>query len=313
MYSIYKTTANKSLNLYNVDTKLYHIYETLRAFGWNPKAFPIDNYSWDNRTSRCAENTLSYLIFLDSLQVNTLPYFITRFKNPTAKLAVAEHLAQEAMHVQSYQYILSTYPDDVREKIYYKVETDPVLKRRAEILTKPYQQYVNDPTEENEALALFADYILEGVLFFNGFMPFYALDFPKTQTIISLIHRDENIHTLLFQTFLSRLITNSNVSKPRLVDFAYNVIQIEKRWMQEYLLGDFVEKNITDQHCDYLLNLRLSALGLEPFKNITNPFAYFYKKANFTENGSALTNVLETKASSYVMAETITEGWDIFV
>lgn len=59
-------------------------------------------------------------------------------------------------------------PSERRNEVYDFWRTDKVLKERCEFVAGLYQQYVDDPTPENYFISLVADYVLEGLYFYNG-------------------------------------------------------------------------------------------------------------------------------------------------
>ncbi len=298
----------KRIDLLNVDSEVLSLYETMRHLGWNTKGFSLDSdvYNQPQTVKDTIFRSLSYLIFLDTLQVDTLRYISNYVGNDNGALtlALSEHQAQESLHVFSYNYILSVYPEELRTKIYTAVEDDKLLNQRAKKIAKPYNDFIENPNKETFVLALFADFLLEGFLFFNGFMPFYQLIeyFPNTQTIISLIHRDENIHVNLFQTLLKRLLsTDKTISRQQLIDYLYDLLPYEKEFNLA-LLGEHLPEDKIINHCDYLVNLRLANLGLKKYdKTIKNPLKRLYDIANFKENMGAKSNVMEIKSSSYAV------------
>jgi Ribonucleotide reductase, small chain len=73
------------------------------------------------------------------------------------------------MHNQSYQYIIETIiPPERRSEVYDFWRTDKVLKDRCEFIASLYQKYIDHSSVENYFVALLADYLLEGLYFYNG-------------------------------------------------------------------------------------------------------------------------------------------------
>jgi ribonucleoside-diphosphate reductase beta chain len=82
---------------------------------------------------------------------------------------MAEQTSQEGMHNQSYQYMIETIiPSDRRNFVYEFWRTDEVLRDRCEFIAGIYQKYIDNPTPENYFISLLADYMLEGLYFYNG-------------------------------------------------------------------------------------------------------------------------------------------------
>ncbi|MDF2207978.1 MAG: ribonucleotide-diphosphate reductase subunit beta [Arthrospira platensis PCC 7345] len=150
------------------------------------------NLTPDERTA--FDGILSYLTFLDSIQTCNIPYIKNSVTAPEVSLCMAEQISQEGMHNQSYQYMIETIiPSERRNYVYDFWRTDKVLRDRCEFIAGLYQQYVDDPTPENYFVSLMADYLLEGMYFYNGFIFFYNLAsrmlMPGSADIFKMINR----------------------------------------------------------------------------------------------------------------------------
>ena len=82
---------------------------------------------------------------------------------------MAEQISQEGMHNHAYQYMIETIiPPEKRDAVYDFWRTDKVLAARCEFIARLYQKYIDNPTQENYFISLLADYLLEGLYFYNG-------------------------------------------------------------------------------------------------------------------------------------------------
>lgn len=93
-----------------------------------------------------------------------------------------------------YQYMIETIiPTERRNEVYDFWRTDKVLKDRCQFIAGLYQKYVDNSTQENYFIALLADYLLEGLYFYNGFIYFYNLAsrmlMPGSADIFKMINR----------------------------------------------------------------------------------------------------------------------------
>ena len=71
------------------------------------------------RNGGAFDGILSYLTFLDSVQTCNVPHIKNSVTAPEISLCMAEQISQEAMHNQSYQYIIETIvPSDRRSQVY---------------------------------------------------------------------------------------------------------------------------------------------------------------------------------------------------
>ena len=59
-----------------------------------------------------------------------------------------------------------------RNEILYQWKDDEVLLNRNKFIGDLYNEFINDPTEHNLLKTIMANYILEGIYFYSGFMFF---------------------------------------------------------------------------------------------------------------------------------------------
>lgn len=64
------------------------------------------------------DGILSYLTFLDSVQTCNIPHLKSCVTAPEISLCMAEQTSQEAMHNQSYQYMIETIIPSDREPLF---------------------------------------------------------------------------------------------------------------------------------------------------------------------------------------------------
>jgi ribonucleoside-diphosphate reductase beta chain len=150
------------------------LYKQMRQNFWIPEKLDLtadvtDYTNLTNDERRAFDGILSYLTFLDSVQTCNIPHLKSTVTAPEVALCMAEQISQEGMHNQSYQYMLETIvTSDRRSKVYDFWRTDKVLLKRCEYIAGMYQAYIDNPTQENYFVALIADYLLEGLYFYNG-------------------------------------------------------------------------------------------------------------------------------------------------
>jgi len=140
---------------------------------WIPEEIPLGTDQKDYRGLSDSEKdgydkVLSFLVFLDSLQTANLPNFSSYITAPEVNLCLSIQTYQESIHSQSYGYILDTVvSSSKREKIYNYWRDDETLLERNLIITSAYEEFVNDPTDKNFLKSVMANYILEGIYFYN--------------------------------------------------------------------------------------------------------------------------------------------------
>lgn len=175
------------------------LYKQFREQFWIPEKVDLtsDVTDYHNLTPgerRAYNGVVSYLTFLDSIQTTNLPSLKRPVTAPEVRLCLAEQESQEAMHNAAYQFLIeSLIPKEERANVYEFWRTDDVLFNRCEAIASVYQSFLDNPTQENYFYALIADYLLEGIFFFNGFILFYSLAsrhlMPGTADMIKYINR----------------------------------------------------------------------------------------------------------------------------
>ncbi len=160
------------------------------------------------------DGILSFLIFLDSIQTNNIPNVCDYITAPEINLILSIQTFQEAIHSQSYQYIIeSILPKEIRNSIYDKWREDKILYERNKYIAEMYQKFLEEPNDKNFSKVIIADYLLEAIYFYNGFIFSILLASRNrmmgTSDVIRLINRDELSHVVIFQHLLKE-IRNEN-------------------------------------------------------------------------------------------------------
>jgi len=265
------------------------------------------------------KKTLGFLVFLDSIQINNIPYLKSPITSPEINLCLSEQGAQEALHSASYQYIIeSVLPPAERDSIYEIWREDKILKERCEMIASSYQNFIEQPSHRHYLLALVSDYILEGLYFSCGFMFFYSLAsrslMSGTADIIKLIHRDELSHVRLYQ----ELVKAALVEYADIIDWSH-IVELFKlaghneiRW-NDAICGDGIlgiTKTSTRDYVNYLQETRLRAIGYKyedvPLKN---PYQHLERFSDLGSGAHAKTNFFESTVTSYQTSSTVT-NWD---
>jgi ribonucleoside-diphosphate reductase beta chain len=301
------------------------LYQQMRENFWIPQRTDItqDVTDYGNLTpeERSAyDGILSYLTFLDSVQTCNIPHLKSSITAPEISLCMAEQISQEAMHNQSYQYIMETViPGDRRSAVYDLWRTDTILRDRCKYIAGCYQKYLDNPTPENYFFALLANYLLEGIYFYNGFIYFYNLAsrmlMPGSADLFRTINRDELSHVRLYQ----KLLPEAMRVFPHSVDLIYamfdTAVRHECLWTN-HIVGDRIlgiTEASTQQYTQYLANMRLKAIGLNPLypDSMRSPYAHLERFSDTKSNASTKANFFEAGVTSYVMSSGV-GGWSDF-
>ena len=299
------------------------LYQQMREQFWIPQRLDIsqdvnDYNNLTNEERRAFDGILSYLTFLDSVQTCNIPHLKIPVTAPEISLCMAEQISQEGMHNQSYQYMIETIiPTERRSVVYDFWRTDKVLKERCEYIAGMYQAYVDNPTDENYFLALFADYVLEGLYFYTGFTFFYTLAsrqlMPGSADIFKMINRDELSHVRLYQKIIPEAIAVLPHSTDQLYEIFDNAVNQEIGWTN-HIIGDNIlgiTPHSTEQYVKFLANKRLKAIGLnELYPDAkTNPYKHLEKFADTGAGGETKGNFFESTVTSYSMSSALA-GWN---
>lgn len=319
--------GNNSTNIIDLTNVRYKwakdIYKAQLNSFWIPEKIDLtgDDISLlTEEEKRAFYGILSFLIFLDSIQTTNLPRIAEYIDASEVKLALSAQEFFEGIHSYSYSYIIETcIPVEDRAKIYDFWRTDPILFKRNEYIANIYQDFQDNPSNENFKKVLIANWVLEGIYFYSGFIFFYNLASRKKMlgaaSIIKLINRDELIHVTLFEKIINEVL-DINEHK----DFIYNLIDTaieqQSNW-NNHIIGDGIlgiSSKSLNMYDKYIANRRLRKLGLkEPlYENITNPFSHLEKTADLLGEAHTKGNFFETPGMTSYNMSSVLKGREDF-
>lgn len=290
---------------------------------WIPEeinlAQDLKDYQKLNTEERTAyDKILSFLIFLDSIQTANLANINNYITASEVNLCLTIQAYQEAVHSQSYSYMLDTIcSPEKRNEILYQWKNDKVLLERNKFIGDLYNDFLEDPTGKKLIKTVMANYILEGVYFYSGFMFFYNLErngkMPGSAQEIRYINRDENTHLWLFRNIIKELkqeepemFTEELLQELR--DMMKTGVENEIAW-GHYVIGDSIQginKKLIEDYIRYLGNLRLKAIGMEPLYEgyKENPAAWVDV---LSDANSVKTDFFEAKSTAYAKSATLVD------
>ena len=262
------------------------------------------------------DKILSFLIFLDSVQTANIGNISNYITASEVNLCLTIQAFQEAVHSQSYSYMLdSICSPEERNNILYQWRDDKILLQRNKFIGDLYNNFINNPTKKNLLKTIMANYILEGIYFYSGFMFFYNLErngkMPGSAQEIRYINRDENTHLWLFRNIIKELQNEepelfTDNMKNELISMMKQGVENEIEW-GHYVIGDNIQginKKLIEDYIKYLGNLRLSAIGLPKLYDISdeNPAKWvdIFGDANLVK-----TDFFEAKSTAYAKASTL--------
>lgn len=259
------------------------------------------------------DKILSFLIFLDLIQTANLSNINNYITASEINLCLTIQAFQEAVHSQSYSYMLDTIcSPEKRNEILYQWKDDEILLKRNKFIGDLYNNFINNPNTENLLKTIMANYILEGIYFYSGFMFFYNLErnkkMPGSAQVIRYINRDENTHLWLFRNIIKELQTENpeiftETIKRELVEMMKEGVKNEIEW-GHYVIGDKIQginKELINSYIKYLGNIRMKAIG----------FDYIYEGYNenpakwvdiLADANSVKTDFFEARSTAYAKA-----------
>ena len=279
----------------------------------------LKDYNKLNEYERTAyDKILSFLIFLDSIQTANLSNINSYITASEVNLCLTIQAFQEAVHSQSYSYMLDTIcSPEKRNEILYQWKDDKILLERNKFIGEQYNKFLENPSKENLIKTIMANFILEGIYFYSGFMFFYNLErngkMPGSAQEIRYINRDENTHRWLFRNLIRELqkeeadaFTDELVNELRFM--MKTGVEHEINW-GNYVIGENIQginKNLIESYIKFLGNKRLKEIGLEPlFEGYDkNPAAWVDSLANAN---SVKTDFFEAKSTAYAKASVLVD------
>lgn len=305
------------------------LYDRMLNNFWIPQKVDLTTDSSDyglltTDERRAYNGVLSFLVFLDSLQVSNLPRIADYITAPEVSLALSVHSFQETIHAQSYAYLIeSLLGADDREVVYDFWRSDKVLLTRNSYIAGIFQDFSNEASSRNFFKVLIANLLLESVYFYNGFTFFYSLAsrhlMGGTADIIKYIHRDELTHAVVFKNIIRDYLEQNTV-----VDYAeiiqemvHTAVEQEIAWTNHILGNNILGINYdsTDIHTKYLANTSIKTLGLAipplfpDSKYQVNPYLHLEKMSDTRGGGEVKANFFEQTVTEYSMSSSV-KGWD---
>ena len=200
--------------------------------------------------------------------------------------------------------------------------TDERLLARNTFIGDLYNEFQRDKHPFTLLKVMMANFILEGVYFYSGFMFFYTLarngKMPGSAQEIRYINRDENTHLWLFRNIILELqkeepslFTDENVAELRAeighilgIDSGHKIIVIGAGHLGHALL----QKDMVTDYIRYLGNQRWTSLGYEPLfpDNVQEPenmrWVSQYSNANMVK-----TDFFEAKSTAYAKSTALVD------
>ncbi|MDQ0254119.1 ribonucleoside-diphosphate reductase beta chain [Evansella vedderi] len=305
--------------------QMYDLYQTLLSNFWKAQEINMqDDIKQWGRLSEIEQNVFlrinTQLASLDSLQTPTMSQVMDYVTDSSFKAIFAVISQQEAVHNESYSYILSSLvPLSEQNARFDQAKSDPIVKKRNELILEAYEEFRRKPTPETLFKLGVNSVNLEGIYFYAGFAFFYHLarqqKMLKTSTMISYIQRDEMQHAYFISQFIRILLTeNQELNTSENIEYVYKTIdtakKLEKEWA-DYILADIegIDLEEFEGYIEYLANKRLRQLGLKNlYQERSNPMPWIHVFSDEMINDTK-SDFFEQKSRTYSKV-TQTNGFD---
>lgn len=263
---------------------------------------------------------IGLLSTLDGPQARVALLLSLYASDPSVHSIMAVIAQQEAVHNESYSYVLSSVVSlDKQNESFETGRRDAVLLERNERIAEVYNAFVENPTVENIAKAMVYTALLEGLFFYSGFAFFYNLarenKMVGTSTMIGYINRDELGHgRFISELFRATLAENPELNTPEFTQWVYDQfehsVEQEVKWSR-YVLGDIdgIDLEEMEGYVKYRANKMLRMLGLSELypDHIENPMKWI--KAYVDNFDETKTDFFEQKSRQYTKTSDL-NGFD---
>ncbi|MBP2239829.1 ribonucleoside-diphosphate reductase beta chain [Cytobacillus eiseniae] len=271
--------------------QMYDLYQTLLSNFWKAQEINMqdDIKQWDSLNDHEKDAFLrinTQLASLDSLQTPTMSQVMDYVTDSSFKAIFAVISQQEAVHTESYSYILSSLiPLGEQNQRFNQAKSDPIVQKRNQLILHAYEEFRQDPTPQSLFKLSVNSINLEGIYFYAGFAFFYHLarqqKMLKTSTMISYIQRDEMQHAYFIAQFIRILLTeNPKLNTEENIEYVYQAIHeavtLEKEWAN-YILANIkgIDLREFEGYVEYLANKRLRQIGLKNlYEERNNPMPW---------------------------------------
>ena len=316
------------LNLENVKYQWAHdIFDVLFSNNWLPHKVSMgdDKANWKKLTEEeqaAYKDVISFLVFLDSIQTNNLPNISGYITAPDVVYVIARQTFDEAIHSKSYGWILSSiFSHKEASEIVYRWRENELLLERNKFITDQYESFLDDQTPQNFVKVAVANYLLEGLYFYNGFYLFHNFAsrglMIGTDTQIRYIQRDEIQHCNIFKNILLETFKENPGLLAEMESTIYDMFKTAVDWEIKFstsIIGDKIlgmNSNSIIEYSNHLGNRRLKEIGLKQIfeKGKKNPYSHLDLLAGVEDETTSRSNNFEVTSISYKQTS-ILDGWD---
>ncbi|HLR64399.1 MAG TPA: ribonucleotide-diphosphate reductase subunit beta [Pseudogracilibacillus sp.] len=263
---------------------------------------------------------IGLLSTLDAPQTRTALLISLYATDPSVQSIMAVIAQQEAVHNESYSYVLSSVVSLAEQNKSFELgRVDPVLLKRNDEIMKHYNAFAENPTIENILKTCVYTALLEGMFFYSGFAFFYNLarhnKMVGTSTMVSYINRDELEHgRFISELFRATLAENPEHNNEEFIQWVYGAfeqsVELEIEW-STYVLKDVDGIDLEEMagYVKYRANKMLRMMGLNEIypEYVENPMKWI--RAYVDNFDGTKTDFFEQKSRQYTKTSDL-NGFD---
>ncbi len=263
---------------------------------------------------------IGLLSTLDAPQTRTALLISLYATDPSVQSIMAVIAQQEAVHNESYSYVLSSVVSLAKQNKSFELgRRDPILLKRNEAIMDQYNLFVSKPTIENILKTCVYTALLEGMFFYSGFAFFYNLarhnKMVGTSTMVSYINRDELEHgRFISELFRATLAENPAYNNEALIGWVYErfkqSVDLEIEW-STYVLKKVKGIDVEEMmgYIKYRANKMLRMMGLNEIypDYVENPMKWI--RAYVDNFDGTKTDFFEQKSRQYTKTSDL-NGFD---
>src|SRR5690625_1065575 len=263
---------------------------------------------------------IGLLSTLDAPQTRTALLISLYATDPSVQSIMAVIAQQEAVHNESYSYVLSSVVSLAEQNEAFDLgRTDPILLKRNAAIMEHYNRFAKEPTIENILKTIVYTALLEGMFFYSGFAFFYHLarnnKMVGTSTMVSYINRDELEHgRFISELFRATLAENPGHNNEQFIKWVYDAfkqsVELEIEWstyVLEHVKG--IDLQEMKGYIKYRANKMLRMMGLSEIypEHIDNPMKWI--RAYVDNFDGTKTDFFEQKSRQYTKTSDL-NGFD---
>lgn len=314
------------LNLQNVKHQWAHdIFDVIYGNNWLPHKVPMQNdksliKKLTPEELKAFKTILCFLVFLDSIQTNNLPNIAEFITAPDIVYVLARQTYDEAIHSKSYGWIFaSLFSKAEAQEIVYEWRTNELLLLRCKDITEQYEVFRQNKNDKTFVQVVIANYLLEGLFFYNSFQFFHNLAsrglMIGTSTQIRYIQRDEIQHCNIFKNIFNELRAECPELIQECLPMVYKMFEDAVAWEIKFSQAT-IGNQILGMSCQaiedytfFLANRRLKDIRLEQiFDKRKDPYKHLELIASVEDETTNRSNNFEVTSISY-KNPSVLSGW----